>query len=148
MDECLRLGLVQCGVRQSSEVPPECPMAAHHRGEGQLSSTIFTTISPGICSLPHPICVASRQIQHSISSGFALKIRTSFRHRNPDPTECPKHSTGTVGAHCAQDDIWAAKLTCTSHAQSRHHWHIHSYQSSAVISRGTTSRNTSRWHFS
>jgi hypothetical protein len=76
------------------------------------------------------------------------QIRISFRHRNPDPTECPKHNTETGGAHCAQGDIWAAKLICISHAQSRHHWHIHSSQSSAVISRGTASRNTSRWHFS
>jgi hypothetical protein len=58
-------------------------------------------ISLGICSPPHPICVASRPIRHTIFSGFALKIRTSFRHRNPDPTECPKHNTGIGGAHVA-----------------------------------------------
>jgi hypothetical protein len=123
-------------------------MAAHHRGEGQLLSTIFLTISPGTCSLQHPIYVASRPIRHTIISGFALKIRTSFRHRNPDPTECPKHNTGIGGAHSVQEGTWAVKLTCTSHAQSRHHWHIHSSQSSAFVSRGMVSRNISRWHFS
>ena len=85
-----------------------------------------TTISLGICSPQHPICVASRPIRHTIFSGFALKIRTSFRHRNPDPTECPKHNTGIGGAHFAQVGTWAVKLTCISHAQSRHRWHIHS----------------------
>ena len=113
-----------------------------------LLSTISMTISLGICSLQHPICVASRPIRHTIFSGFALKTRTSFRHRNLDPMECPKHNTGIGGAHSAQDGTWAVKLTCISHAQSRHRWHIHSSQSFAVISRGTTSRNTSRCHFS
>jgi len=93
-------------------------------------------------------CVASRPIRHTTFSRFALKIRISFRHRNPDPTECPKHNTETGGAHFVQEGTWAVKLTCTSYAQSRHHWHIHSSQSSAVISRGMVSRNTSRWHFS
>ena len=49
-------------------------MAAHHRGEGQPLSTIFTTISPGICSPPHPICVASRPIQHSDDETSAEKL--------------------------------------------------------------------------
>jgi hypothetical protein len=59
-----------------------------------------------------------------------------------------EYNMETGGAHCAQGDTWAVKLTCTFYAQSRHHWHIHSSQSSVVISRGTASRNTSRWHFS
>jgi hypothetical protein len=62
--------------------------------------------------------------------------------------ECPKHNTGIGGAHSVQDGTWAVKLTCISHAQSRHRWHIHSSQSFAIASRGMASRNTSRWHFS
>jgi len=62
--------------------------------------------------------------------------------------EFPKHNMGIGGAHYAQDGTWAVKLTCISHAQSRHHWHIHSSQSFAIASRGMASRNTNRWHFS
>jgi len=121
-------------------------MAAHHRGEWQRLSTIPTTIPLGTCSLQHPIFVASRPIRHTTFSEFALKIITSSLPRTPDPTECPNHNTGIGGAHSAQDGTWAVKLTCTSHAQSRHHWLIRSPQSSAFASRGMATRNDSRWH--
>jgi hypothetical protein len=107
-------------------------MAAHHMGEWQLLSTISTTISLGTCSPRDPICVASRTIQHATFSEFALKIRTSSLRRIPG------------GVHSAQEGTWAVKLTCTSHAQSRHHWLIRSSQSSAFASRVLVVQNTKK----
>jgi len=68
-------------------------------------STISTTISLGTCSTQHPISAASRFIRHTTTFyEFALKIRTSYLRRIPDPTEFPKHNMGIGGVHSVQDD--------------------------------------------